>query len=147
MIEVIKKDNVPDFCHKTPYSAGYDLYACLDEPVDINPLEIKLIDSGIRLNMLKEPYDGICALVLPRSGMSLKTNLRVCNSPGLCDADYQGNIKIIIQNIGSTTERINPLDRIAQLVFITTKNPEIKFVDKFDVTTERGTGGFGSTGK
>lgn len=149
MIEVIKDDRVPDFCHKTEYSAGYDLYACINEPIDVLPGETKLIPTGIKINMMTD-CPSCMGLVFPRSGVSLKTNLRIANSVGLIDADYQGEIKVIMWNCGNKTELIKPLDRIAQLVFANhqfhTFN-SINFVKEFSNSTERGSGGFGSTGK
>lgn len=145
MIEVIKDSRVPDFCHKTEYSAGYDLYACLDEPITIRPGQIVLVPTGIRLNMMRSKNS--MALVLPRSGVSLKTNLRITNSPGLIDQDYTGEIKIIIQNIDPHSDAIiQPLDRIAQLVLCNHNNDWVHFVDTLGDSTERGSNGFGSTG-
>jgi dUTP pyrophosphatase len=87
-----------------------------------------------------------CALVLPRSGLSAKTNLRVCNSPGLIDKDYRGEICVILQNIGDEPVTVKRLDRIAQLMFITYQENDIQFIDEFKNETVRGTGGFGRTG-
>ena len=147
-VEVIKDPNVPDFCRKTRYSAGYDLYNN-DGYFVLQPMQKKLVHTGIKLNMMPCNF-GTCALVLPRSGVSLKTNLRICNSPGLIDQDYQGEICIILQNIGNTVETVLSLERIAQLVFIksplTSQDTDVRFVDRFRYSTERGEKGFGSTG-
>lgn len=146
MIEVIKDSRVPDFEQKTEYSAGYDLYACVDESIVIHPMQTVLIPTGIKLNMTKHPY--LFGMVVPRSGMSLKTNLRICNSPGIIDADYQGEVKIIMQNIQQNGDCIiQPLDRIAQIVFTQMNmTTDIRFVDEFESSSERGSNGFGSTG-
>ena len=148
-VQVIKDPKVPDFCRKTPYSAGYDLYN-IEGDMLLNPMWKKAIRTGIKVNMMACPF-GTCALVLPRSGLSLKTDLRICNSPGLIDQDYQGEICVIIQNIGNKAEHIKYLDRIAQLVFLktalTSQYTDVTFVDEFKYSTERGENGFGSTGR
>ena len=148
-VQVIKDSNIPDFCRKTRYSAGYDLYNN-DGYFDLKPMEKKLVHTGIKVNMM-QCDSGTCALVLPRSGVSLKTNLRICNSPGLIDQDYQGEICIILQNIGNTVENVLSLERIAQLVFIksslSSQDTDVTFVDDFKYSTERGENGFGFTGK
>lgn len=143
MIEVIKEDWVPAFKKSTEYSAGYDLYC--QHGLCIEPGVTLLIPTGIKINMMHDSCS--FAMVVPRSGVSLKTNLRICNSPGIIDMDYRGEIKIIMQNIGKKDETIEPLSRIAQLIFCHYGNSSIDFVKEFKDNTERGSGGFGSTGK
>jgi len=145
MVNVIKDPKVPSFENKTKYSAGFDLYN-IGGDITLKPLEKTLISTGIKIDMMGMK-DKCAALVFPRSGVSLKTNLRVCNSVGLCDQDYRGEVKVIIQNIGNTDETIKDLDRIAQLVFVPIIVPNVQFETEFSDTTERGEGGFGSTGK
>jgi dUTP pyrophosphatase len=142
MIQVIKEDWVPAFKKSTEYSAGYDLWS--KDFVRVEPMQTVLIPTGIRVNMMHDSCS--FAMVVPRSGMSLKTNLRICNSPGIIDMDYRGEIKIIMQNIGDKFVDIEPMTRIAQLVFCHYGNSSIDFVKEFTDTTDRGEGGFGSTG-
>lgn len=142
MIQVIKEDWVPAFKKSTEYSAGYDLWC--EKFTRIEPKQTVLISTGIKINMMNDSCS--FAMVVPRSGMSLKTNLRICNSPGIIDQDYRGEIKIIMQNIGDEFVDIEPMTRIAQLIFCKHSNSSINFVNEFSDTTERGEGGFGSTG-
>lgn len=150
MIRVIKDRAVPKFEKATKGSAAYDLYY-IGEPIAIYPGKTELLSTGIKLDLSGVP--GMYALVLPRSGVSLKTNLRVANAPGLIDNDYQGEVKVIIHNSSyNKVETVNTGDRIAQLLFcsqipVTEEAFKIEFVDGFKSTTERGEGGFGSTGK
>lgn len=143
MIEIIKNKDVPAFKHGTQYSAGYDLY-CMDEDFTLEAGQTMLVHTGIKVNMMET--NNTCALVLPRSGLSLKTNLRVANSPGLIDKDYRGEICVILHNIGNYGVKVLKFDRIAQLMFINYEENNIKFVEKFKDETDRGSGGFGSTG-
>ena len=142
MIQVIKEDWVPTFKKSTEYSAGYDLY-CKDS-LKLKPGDRLLIPTGIRINMMHDSCS--FAMVVPRSGISARTNLRICNSPGIIDMDYRGEIKIIMQNIGNEDEIIEAQSRIAQLIFCHYGNSSIDFVKEFTDTTDRGEGGFGSTG-
>ena len=135
----------------SPYAAGYDLRACIDECVTIMPGEAKLIDTGIRLNMLSDenlPKNaGLVALLFPRSGLGHKRGLVLGNGTGVIDMDYQGEIKVSLLNRGQDIQRIDPLDRIAQLVFMPVYHPTFNIVREFSDVTDRGEGGFGSTGK
>lgn len=142
MIEVIKEDWVPDFKHATQYSAGYDLY-CKNK-MYIKPMEIVKIDTGIRVNMMNDV--NCMGLIFPRSGLSSKSNLRLCNSVGLVDQDYHGPLIVCLQNIGKEEEFLPELARVAQIVFCYHNNNSIDFVKSFNTTTKRGDGGFGSTG-
>lgn len=124
----------------TPSSAGYDLVAHKD-------WYIKGGSTGILIptNLYIALPTWIEAQVRPRSGLSLKTTLRLSNSPGTIDADYRGEIGVIVDNIGTDPIRINKGDRIAQLVFVPVIHPNFVVVDELP-ETERGSGGFGSTG-
>lgn len=122
-------------------AAAYDLYADIDKKIVMQPLSTVLVNTGIALAIPKN----YCALVLPRSGLSLKSPLRISNSPGLIDSDYRGEIKVIVDNIGQGFATIEPGIRIAQLMII--PYPEVRFQETDDLgTTERNDGGFGSTG-
>ncbi len=122
-------------------SSGMDLFACLDNKIILKPFEIKLIPTGIAIS-LPEGYE---AQIRPRSGLALKYGIILPNSPGTIDADYRGEIKIIISNIGKKDFVINHGDRIAQMVITKVEKCEIIEVDNLD-ETQRGENGFGSTG-
>ncbi len=122
----------------TPGSSGYDLKAAIQTPIIIKPGTIELIPTGVKLEM---PI-GTEAQIRPRSGLALKYG--VMASFGTIDADYTGEIKIILISMGKEDFTVNPGDRIAQLVFASVLHPE--FVEEELGETKRGTGGFGSTG-
>ena len=125
----------------TKGSSGYDLRAALHGPLDIAPGERKLIDAGFRMSMPSR----LEAQIRPRSGMVLKYGLTVANAPGTIDSDYKGQVKVVLINIGDKTQHINPGDRIAQMVFAEVPATFVSIGD-VDDDTERGEGGFGSTG-
>lgn len=124
------------------YSAGYDLYACLDKPVVIAPHTTQKIGTGISL-ALPEGYFGA---VFARSGLATKQGLRPANCVGVCDADYRGEYIVAIHNDSDEERIIEPNERIAQLVVMPFLPINFSEVDELD-ETERGDGGFGSTGK
>ncbi len=126
----------------TALSAGVDLYADLDEPLTINPGETVAVPTGIAL-ALPEGWE---AQVRPRSGLSLKHHLLLPNSPGTIDADYRGEIKVVITNFGSRKFVLKPGERIAQLVLAKVVHPRWIEVDELP-PSERGDGGFGHTGR
>jgi dUTP pyrophosphatase len=126
--------------YKTVHSAGADLYACLDEALTIRNMEIKLVPSGISLE-LPEGYE---AQVRPRSGLGAR-GIILPNSPGTIDADYRGEIKVIIMNLSGSDFIINHHDRIAQLVIQKVEKAEFAISSGLS-GTDRGAGGFGSTG-
>jgi dUTP pyrophosphatase len=128
--------------YATEQSAGMDLYAVLDEPVILKPLERKLISTGLAI-ALPVGYE---TQVRPRSGLALKQGLTVLNTPGTIDADYRGCIGVILINLSSEEVTINPRDRIAQIVIAKHECAEFSEVDELS-DTQRGSGGFGSTGK
>jgi dUTP pyrophosphatase len=123
-------------------SSGFDLHAAVSEPVRIEPGKWKLIPTGVALSM---PH-GLEAQVRPRSGLALKHGLTVLNSPGTIDADYRGEIGIILLNLGEQPYTVKRGDRVAQLVFMQIPDVRLQVVEQLDETS-RGTGGFGHTGK
>jgi len=128
--------------YATAFSAGVDLRAVITSEVSIAPLERKVVGTGIKI-AIPEGYE---AQVRPRSGLSAKYGITVLNSPGTIDADYRGEIAVILVNISSEKYILNPGDRIAQLVF--SKVEQVKWDLKNDLDkTSRGDGGLGSTGK
>ena len=128
--------------HKTNGSAGVDLTASLDEPIALEPGGIKLVKTGLFI-AVPEGYE---AQVRPRSGLALKHGITVLNTPGTIDADYRGEVGVILINHGKETFVINDGERIAQMVIAKHEMVEWQTVEEL-AETERGTGGFGSTGK
>jgi dUTP pyrophosphatase len=128
--------------YATKAAAGVDLKAVLEDPIVLEPLERKIIGTGLKI-ALPEGYE---AQVRPRSGLAAKQGISVLNAPGTIDADYRGEIGVILVNLSNKAVTIQPGDRIAQLVFAKFEQVQWKSSDKLN-TTERGTGGFGSTGK
>jgi dUTP pyrophosphatase len=126
--------------YKTTHSAGADIYACLASDVTLRPMEIQLIPTGFSME-LPEGYE---AQVRPRSGLAVK-GITVPNSPGTIDADYRGEVKIILMNLGKSDFIIRHHDRIAQMVIAKAENAEFSIEEEL-TDTVRGTGGFGSTG-
>ena len=128
--------------YATPQSAGMDIRANLTEPVELKPLERKLIPTGLYI-ALPEGYE---AQLRPRSGLALKHGLTLLNSPGTIDADYRGEIGVILVNLSSEPFTIADGERICQMVITTQAHVEWEAVETLD-ETERGAGGFGHTGK
>ena len=135
------RDQLPAYA--TAGSAGLDLRACIDAPIELKPGQTELIPSGIAIH-LAEP--GLAAVVLPRSGLGHKHGIVLGNLVGLIDSDYQGQIFVSVWNRGQAVFKLNPMERIAQLVVVPIVQVGFKVVDQFDAS-ERGAGGFGSTGK
>ena len=129
--------------YATAGSAGLDLRACIDAPMAINPGQTELIPTGLALH-IADP--GLAAMVLPRSGLGHKHGIVLGNLVGLIDSDYQGQIMVSVWNRGSTTFALNPMERIAQLVIVPVLQVAFNRVESFEAS-ERGAGGFGSTGK
>ncbi|MCX7883931.1 MAG: dUTP diphosphatase [Caloramator sp.] len=138
-LENAKDLPIPQFM--TSGSAGMDLYANVTESIIINPMEIKIIPTGISI-ALPQNYE---AQIRPRSGLALKHGISFVNTPGTIDSDYRGEINVIMINFGSKPFTINRGDRIAQMVINRIEIPEIIEVDELD-KTKRDKGGFGSTG-
>lgn len=127
--------------YATPQSAGMDLRANLDSPLILRPLQRALIPTGLYM-ALPEGYE---AQVRPRSGLAYKHGITVLNTPGTIDADYRGEVGVILVNLSDTDFVVNDGERIAQMVIARHEQPEILAVDTLD-ETERGAGGFGHTG-
>lgn len=128
--------------YATPGSAGLDLRALLDEPVTIAPGETRLVRTGLAIHIANPCF---AALILPRSGLGHKKGIVLGNLVGLIDSDYQGELMISTWNRGSEPFTLEPFERLAQLVVVPVVQPEFRVVDEFDAS-ERGEGGFGSTG-
>jgi dUTP pyrophosphatase len=129
--------------YATTGSAGLDLRACLDEPLTLKPGDTALVPTGLAIHVANPGY---AALILPRSGLGHKHGIVLGNLVGLIDSDYQGQLMISTWNRGETTFVLNPMERLAQLVIVPVVQAEFNIVDDFE-QTERGAGGFGSTGK
>lgn len=134
-------DSLPAYA--TPGSAGLDLRACLDAPVVLEPGQAQLIPTGLAMH-LADP--GMAAMILPRSGLGHKHGIVLGNLVGLIDSDYQGPLMVSCWNRGQTAFTIQPMERIAQMVIVPVVQAAFRVVDSFE-ETERGTGGFGSTGR
>lgn len=134
------KHQLPEYA--TPYSAGVDLRANIDEPIILKPLERVLIPTGLFIE-LPEGYE---AQIRPRSGLAAKHGLTVLNSPGTIDADYRGEIRVILVNLSGEEFVINDGERICQMVIAAHVQVKWEETDNLD-ETERGDGGFGHTGK
>jgi dUTP pyrophosphatase len=134
-------DQMPAYA--TPGSAGLDLRACIDEAYSLQPGEAKLIPTGLSIH-IGDP--GLAALIYPRSGLGHKHGLVLGNGTGLIDSDYQGPLMVSCWNRSTEPFVIKPMERIAQLVIVPVVQATFRVV-KEHVTSERGEGGFGSTGK
>lgn len=141
-VKIINQSNNPLPAYATEGSSGMDIRAFVEEPVTLQPLERALIPTGLFI-ALEEGYE---AQIRPRSGLAIKQGITCLNTPGTIDADYRGEIKIILINLSNEVQSVNNGDRIAQMV--------IQKIEKIDWSltveleqTERSDGGFGSTGK
>ena len=141
-VEVINKSRFPLPAYATEMSAGLDLKADIDEPVILSPLQRAMVPTGIYLAL----PEGTEAQVRPRSGLAAKYGISVLNAPGTMDADYRGEVKVILVNLSNETFTVNPGERIAQLVLARYERVEWSEVESLDETA-RGEGGFGSTGR
>lgn len=140
-IKLLNKGNQEAPAYATPQSAGMDLRANIEEPITINPMERVLIGTGLYIAL---PI-GYEAQVRPRSGLALKHGITVLNTPGTIDADYRGEIKVLLVNLSKDPFTVNVGERIAQMVIARHEQGEFIVVDKLD-ETERGEGGYGHTG-
>ena len=141
-VKIINHSPYPCPAYATPLSAGVDLKANLDQPVVLQPLGRALIPTGLFI-ALPAGYE---AQVRPRSGLALQHGITVLNSPGTVDADYRGELKCILVNLSDEPFTIEPGERIAQMVVARHEQVEWEQVEELD-DTQRGAGGFGSTGK
>jgi dUTP pyrophosphatase len=135
------KDQLPAYA--TEGSAGLDLRACIDEAITIEAGATVLIPTGLAIH-LADP--GYAAMILPRSGMGHKNGIVLGNLVGLIDSDYQGQLMVSTWNRGQAAFTLQPMERLAQLIVVPVLQVGFNIVDEFD-TSERGAGGFGSTGK
>lgn len=141
-VQIVNKSAYPTPAYATDKSAGMDLKANIDEPITLGSLERAMVPTGLYIAL----PDGTEAQVRPRSGLAAKFGISVLNSPGTIDADYRGEIKVILVNLSKEPFTINPGERIAQLVVAKYEKVEWEDVDVLD-ETQRGEGGFGSTGR
>ena len=140
-IKVVNTGCQPLPAYATSQSAGMDLRANIESPITLHPMERTLVPTGIRIE-LPEGYE---AQVRPRSGLALKHGLTVLNSPGTIDADYRGEIMVLLVNLSDTPFVVNDGERIAQMVIARHEQASFETVDTLD-ETERGAGGYGHTG-
>jgi len=135
------RDALPKY--STAGAAGLDLRACVDAPLTLRPGDSPLVPTGLAIH-LGDP--GLAAIVLPRSGLGARHGIVLGNLVGLIDSDYQGQVMVSVWNRGRADYTIQPLERIAQLVVVPVVQVELAVVDAF-ADSERGAGGFGSTGR
>ena len=141
-VKIVNHSPYPCPAYATPQSAGVDLRANLAEPLVLQPLQRVLVPTGLFI-ALPPGYE---AQVRPRSGLAIKHGITVLNSPGTVDADYRGELKTILVNLSQEAFEIVPGERIAQMVIARHEQVEWEEVEELDAT-QRGAGGFGSTGK
>jgi dUTP pyrophosphatase len=141
ILDARMRDQLPAYA--TTGSAGLDLRACLKEPLTLEPGQTALVPTGLAIHV-GDP--GYAALILPRSGLGHKHGIVLGNLVGLIDSDYQGELMISTWNRGETTFVLNQMERLAQLVIVPVVQAQFNIVDEFE-QSERGAGGFGSTGK
>lgn len=140
-VKIVNKSGYDVPFYATELSAGMDLKAAIEEPIELDSLCRAMVPTGLYI-ALPEGYE---AQIRPRSGLAAKHGVTVCNSPGTVDADYRGEIKVILVNLSKEKFMINPGERIAQMVIAKYEKIEWDEVEVLD-ETERGAGGFGSTG-
>ena len=142
IIKIINESGNPTPTLATRGAAGTDIRAYINEPVMLNPLERKLIPTGLKMEI---PY-GYEVQIRPRSGLAFKHGITVLNSPGTIDSDYRGDVGVLLVNLSNSSFEINNGDRIAQMILAKHEHPE--FIEKNELKkSQRGEGGFGSTGK
>lgn len=141
-IKVLNKSNHPLPSYETTQSAGMDLRAYISEPILLKPMERKLVSTGIYIEL----PDLFEAQIRPRSGLAYKQGITVLNSPGTIDADYRGELRVLLINLSKQNFTINNGDRIAQIVIAKHERSNWNLVEELE-ESKRGAGGFGSTGK
>ncbi len=134
------RDRLPRYA--TPGSAGLDLRACLDAPLQLAPGDAQLIPTGLAIHLADRDY---AAMILPRSGLGTRHGIVLGNLVGLIDSDYQGPLMVSCWNRGNASYTIEPFERIAQMIVVPLMQVELNVVDDFTASA-RGEGGFGSTG-
>jgi dUTP pyrophosphatase len=130
--------------YATSGSAGLDLRACLDAPLTLAPNAWQLVPTGLAIHLADPAY---AAMLLPRSGLGHKHGIVLGNLVGLIDSDYQGQLMVSCWNRSPTAFTIEPMERIAQMVIVPVVQAQFRVVDDFAVPSERGAGGYGSTGR
>lgn len=140
-IEVVNIGHQPLPAYATPLSAGLDLRANIEEPIVLHPMERHLIPTGLKIALPA----GFEAQIRPRSGLALKHGITVLNTPGTVDADYRGELIVLLVNFSNEDFTINDGERVAQMVIARHEQVEFSLVEALD-TTERGEGGYGHTG-
>ena len=141
-VKIVNNSPYPCPAYATPQSAGVDLRAHLPGPMVLQPLQRALVPTGLYIAL----PPGFEAQVRPRSGLAIKHGITVLNTPGTVDADYRGELRVILVNLSDQPFEIVPGERIAQMVIARHEQVEWEQVEELD-QTERGAGGFGSTGK
>jgi dUTP pyrophosphatase len=141
IIDARMRDQLPSYA--TAGSAGLDLRACIEAPITIEPGSTHLIPTGLAIHIADPAY---AAMILPRSGLGHKHGIVLGNLVGLIDSDYQGELMVSTWNRGATAFVLNPMERLAQLVIVPVLQVGFRVVDAFE-ESDRGAGGFGSTGK
>ena len=141
LVKIINKSPFPLPAYETVHSAGMDLRADIQEPVELKPLQRKLLGTSLFIEL----PEGHEAQIRPRSGMALKHGLTVLNSPGTIDADYRGEIKILLINLSDQPYTVQPGERIAQMIVSRHEKVNWKAVESL-TDTQRGEGGYGHTG-
>ncbi|MFZ9345930.1 MAG: dUTP diphosphatase [Burkholderiaceae bacterium] len=141
ILDARMKDQLPQYA--TAASAGLDLRACIDAPIALAPGQTELIPTGLAIYIADPAYAG---MILPRSGLGHKHGIVLGNLVGLIDADYQGPLMVSAWNRSATAFTLNPMERLAQLVIVPIQQVAFSVVDAF-TSTDRGAGGFGSTGQ
>ncbi len=134
-------DQLPAYA--TPGSAGLDLRACLDAPLELAPNAWQLVSTGLAIHLADPAY---AAMILPRSGLGHKHGIVLGNLVGLIDSDYQGPLMVSAWNRSPVPYTLAPMERLAQLVIVPVVQARFRVVQDFDRATERGAGGYGSTG-
>ena len=135
-------DSIPLPQYETPGAAGMDLRACLEAPVTLRPGELTRIPTGLAISL---PGPGYMALLFARSGLAARHGIALSNGVGVIDSDYRGEVQVAMTNLSQTPYEIRPGERICQLVVCPVCQATLAFVDQLD-ETQRGQGGFGSTG-
>ncbi len=142
ILDARMRDQLPHYA--TPGSAGLDLRACLDAPLTLAPNAWQLVPTGIAIHLKDAGY---AAMLLPRSGLGHKHGIVLGNLVGLIDSDYQGQLMVSCWNRSDVSFTIDPMERIAQMVIVPVVQARFNVVEDFGDATERGAGGYGSTGK
>jgi dUTP pyrophosphatase len=140
-VKIINRSGYELPAYETPSAAGMDIHAAIEEPIVLKPLQRALVPTGLRIQL---PQGHECQ-IRPRSGLALRSGISLVNTPGTVDADYRGEIGVIVINLSDTPFTINPGERIAQMVITNYTHVEWEPVERLD-ETRRGEGAFGHTG-